>query len=1353
MIDRWIINKLGLLNFWYYDEEEFDLEDGKLLFRGSNGSGKSVTMQSFIPLLLDGNKRPERLDPFGTTARKIENYLLVYPDENERTAYLYMEFKKRDSDVYITIGMGLKAVKGKNVDSWYFIITDGRRVRKDINLYTDKGYKTPLTKKELENRIGSGGFYTDSQNKYKEKVNEYLFGYSDIESYEELISLLINIRTPKLSKDFKPTAMYEILENSLRQLTEDDLRPMSEAMENMDNIKLRIEQLEYSLKAANQINGAYSKYNNFILTEKAKAYLDKHNSMKEQEKGKIKLEKEIEEISKEIDSTAKEVNNLSKELRVAESKIEEYKDSDILKSKDKLEKVKIEIEELKRNKRDKDKALEQKKELLRAKENDEKDIKDKIYRDEIAQDNILDELSQLSEEFYFKAHDAFKEELDINFIKAVFEKYREKIRGAKGVVFKYEKIKEEFERVLQERDNKKNDVDVLDRKLLEAEEYFTTVKEEHVEKFVKWNRSNIELQLDSKIIQPIIREIMGLTKYSQIHTILQSIPDSFNNIKGELTTQKQLVKSTIDGFYEEINIKKDKIEELKNAKEVEFVRDKQVIENRKKLNEMGIPWIPLYKAIDFTKGVKEEDKKYIESALVDMGLIDALIIPEKYKEQVLSRESSKREGGYICDKYLFGTPNFLALNLTEYLSVETSELNGIKYEEVDDVLRSMFLDKSSSTYIDEKGNYGLGILKGRATGDYETKYIGAAARKQHREKLIEEIKKEIVELQEKSLLEINKMKVLEERIQALEKEYNSLPPYEDLGKAMELIDEQSSELKNAEKALDEIKIKYTKIEDSLREIKKILFEATEGLEFEKSYKAYEDAEETAADYKDYLTKFEINFNGIKESNERVNIIEENIESLNEDIDGIIYEINIKNRNIEEGESQRKVFEELLSKNGYEEIKEELDRCYKITQTYPQSINSKKENSATLSERLRGKIQSIEQKENELASENKILEILCQIFIEEYNLAYVFTEEVKNEKYRLASEVLKTIELPQNKSKENYDSELFESYNRNNGILRDYQPKIITILKKEVLEENLRAILQASERKDIMFRVNGKEVNFNILMTNIKRDLEENRLLLTEREREFFQDILLKTISNKIRAKIHYSNVWVKSMNELMQSMETTSSFKLTLRWVPKKAESEGQLDTNKLVEILSKEQGLIRAEDIEELSKHFATKVKDTIRANEDNKESKNYFTVIKEILDYRKWYEFKLFSKKEGETIKELTNNAFFQLSGGEKAMAMYIPLFTAVYSRYDIADKKDCPRIVSLDEAFAGVDEENIRDMFRILKEMKLDYILNSQILWGDYDSVDNLAICEIVRPDNADYVTVIRYKWNGKEKICLV
>ncbi|NLB19714.1 MAG: TIGR02680 family protein, partial [Clostridium sp.] len=260
MNNRYLIHKLGFVNFWYYDFEEFLLSDGKLLLRGSNGSGKSVTMQSFIPLLLDGNKSPYRLDPFGTNARTISGYLL--DDENtERTGYLYMEFKRRDSDHSITLGMGIKAQQNHPPKSWYFILHDGRRINKDLFLYRDAGQKIPLTKMQLKNELGDANFYTESQRSYMAKVNEYLFGFDDMDSYEELLNLLISIRSPKLSKDFKPTEIYKILTDSLKVLSEDDLRPVSEALENMDSLKDSLEENQAALKATKNIKYHYDKYN------------------------------------------------------------------------------------------------------------------------------------------------------------------------------------------------------------------------------------------------------------------------------------------------------------------------------------------------------------------------------------------------------------------------------------------------------------------------------------------------------------------------------------------------------------------------------------------------------------------------------------------------------------------------------------------------------------------------------------------------------------------------------------------------------------------------------------------------------------------------------------------------------------------------------------------------------------------------------------------------------------------------------------------------------------------------------------------------------------------------------------
>ena len=55
MKERFQMNRIGFVNFWLYDEEYFEFVDGKLLLRGQNASGKSITTQNIIPFILDGD--------------------------------------------------------------------------------------------------------------------------------------------------------------------------------------------------------------------------------------------------------------------------------------------------------------------------------------------------------------------------------------------------------------------------------------------------------------------------------------------------------------------------------------------------------------------------------------------------------------------------------------------------------------------------------------------------------------------------------------------------------------------------------------------------------------------------------------------------------------------------------------------------------------------------------------------------------------------------------------------------------------------------------------------------------------------------------------------------------------------------------------------------------------------------------------------------------------------------------------------------------------------------------------------------------------------------------------------------
>lgn len=335
----------------------------------------------------------------------------------------------------------------------------------------------------------------------------------------------------------------------------------------------------------------------------------------------------------------------------------------------------------------------------------------------------------------------------------------------------------------------------------------------------------------------------------------------------------------------------------------------------------------------------------------------------------------------------------------------------------------------------------------------------------------------------------------------------------------------------------------------------------------------------------------------------------------------------------------------------------------------------------------------------------------------------------------------------NKKQTDLFGNLQEAYHQNRGYLLDYQITLQPLF--EELDEESSFLDMSVKRIDVSAKYRGTAVKFKELIEKMDEDAEVLERLLSDRDRELFEDILANTISKKIRGKIQASKRWVEKMNTLMESMQTSSGLKLSLRWKNKRAEKEDQLDTRALVELLQKDVEIMREEEVESLSRHFRSKIEEARKLTQDVGSVQSFHATMREVLDYRKWFEFQLECQKTGEKKKELTDRVFFTFSGGEKAMAMYVPLFSAVVAKYAGA-RQDAPKLISLDEAFAGVDETNIRDMFRLMVEFEFNFMINSQILWGDYDTVPGLAIYQLIRPENAKFVSVIRYIWNGKMKI---
>src|SRR5882724_5696907 len=174
--ERWQPLRSGVLNLYRYDYEEFHFEDGRLLLRGNNGSGKSRVLALQLPFLLDGEVNPARVEPDGDSAKRIEWNLLM-GKHTDRTGYTWIEFGRCDPDgteYFVTLGCGMRAVAGQSglQSRWFF--TTSRRVGLDLFLQTS--LNQPLGRDRLQEAIGTAGRVFTKAEEYRRAVDEALFG-------------------------------------------------------------------------------------------------------------------------------------------------------------------------------------------------------------------------------------------------------------------------------------------------------------------------------------------------------------------------------------------------------------------------------------------------------------------------------------------------------------------------------------------------------------------------------------------------------------------------------------------------------------------------------------------------------------------------------------------------------------------------------------------------------------------------------------------------------------------------------------------------------------------------------------------------------------------------------------------------------------------------------------------------------------------------------------------------------------------------------------------------------------------------------------------------------------------------
>lgn len=251
---RYEPTRAGIINLWDYRDEEFCFAGGWLVLRGPNGSGKTKALEVLFPYVLDGRIDPKRLNPFAAEDRTMKSNLLFRGQENA-VGYVWLELTHRDTGESVTVGIGLHAQKHRDTPVRWHFVTEGRAGEHFSLLTADD---RPMTKKQLAEELGESSLLT-SPTDYRAAIDRRLFGLGR-ERYEQLLTLILTLRRPQLAKNLDPVKLSGTLTEGLRPLDDDLIAEAARSFEDMESVARTLEGLAAADDATKSFLAGYTTY-------------------------------------------------------------------------------------------------------------------------------------------------------------------------------------------------------------------------------------------------------------------------------------------------------------------------------------------------------------------------------------------------------------------------------------------------------------------------------------------------------------------------------------------------------------------------------------------------------------------------------------------------------------------------------------------------------------------------------------------------------------------------------------------------------------------------------------------------------------------------------------------------------------------------------------------------------------------------------------------------------------------------------------------------------------------------------------------------------------------------------------
>ncbi len=1344
--DRWQPIRGGLLNIYRYDYQEFRYEDGRLLLRGNNGTGKSRVFALQLPFLLDGEIVPQRVEPDGDPAKRMEWNLLLGGRHDDRLGYTWLEFGRLNPNgesEFKTLGCALRAVQGRGIAQQWFFITS-QRIGRD--LFLENEHAQPLSKAKLEAAIGSkgrvfgSGKMEEDRREYRNAVDQALFCMGD--RYGALLNLLIQLRQPQLSRTLNEQRLSDALSQALPPLSPAVLGDVAEAFRSLEADRQELDDFLVARDSAEKFLKEYRRYVQ-IAARRRGDEVRRTNSAYETVMRRLRAaEKALELAESDFKHWAGEVARLDLQEQAARAAEATLRDSPEMKDAKALDRARLDAESAREAAAKAETETEAAATALRQELAFQKEAEGKTS----AQQHQVEMLKVQAQEKAATAgldqrHRDAMERLDKPpaeaalpdpVARALREIVHQRIQGARHI----EKLNQAVEQARQEWTSAQKVFLQIEAQLnesIDSEREALAERDREISALFEavraWSVSITELQ------SPDTEETeFSFTEWCEAPEGESPVASMVKRLEQEATGRLQAQQAeagmTLKSARERVEVLNAELQRLRGGHHepppAPHTRDLAARATR--------PGAPLWALCDFRSSVPEGERASLEAALEAASLLDAWVTPDGRLLDANDHDTMFTIRGAAARP----TPNLLDL-LQPCIDLQHPQAHAVHEDTVLTVLREIgFGEGTGPVWVDCGGRWQVGPLRG-AWNKPAPQHIGHASREEARRQRIRQLEAEMATAEAAVAAIQEEIRHLAERLARAHKEAAEAPTDGNVRRALVQVDVVRGNVGRMRSRLAQQESKVAETRERHTQIAKERDQNALDLGLSAWIDKAAALIEACQNYSQVMAEFWPAIHSLTEARAHFETARQRVgdaRTLQERRDQELHASQGKSK------SAATVFQTLESTVGVA-VREIQDRLAEAGRTVIRIQGEKTSAQGKVTEKAAEKAveqNKIQEANSEMETKEKERGVAISgliAFVNTRQLAVAHSELGQTDagpwSPTRAVDLARRIEAA------------LEEINHDDKAWDRSQKEIHGHF--ELLQSSLRAhgYMPEASMSDGLFIVTihfqGRPCSIAELRDTVVGIIQERQELLDAREREVLENYLIDEVAGQLHDLLHYALRWKEEINDELHQRPMSTGLTLRFIWEPLPDLPATFSEARRL---LLSARGTWSSAERAAVGGFLQQQIKAVRAAN----EAGTWQDHLAEAFDYRKWHQFGVERKQDG-AWRRLTRRTHGTGSGGEKAIALTLPQLAAAAAHYRSADIS-APRLILLDEVFVGVDKNMRAKCMDLLRVFDLDVVMTSESEWACYPTVPAIAIYQLSARDGIDAVYAARWVWNGRKRI---